>query len=74
MCQRTLKGKFKNISLVTDSQHIHQISRVKDIFEENGFSVVIGKGKGQLNDAQVFGCEFYPVHNIAKAKSRYLFF
>ncbi|TLX84135.1 MAG: diphthamide biosynthesis enzyme Dph2, partial [Thaumarchaeota archaeon] len=24
-------------------------------------TVKIGKGKGQLNDGQVFGCEFYPV-------------
>ena len=64
-CANTLKWKFKNISVVTDSQHIHQVSRVKEIFEERGFSVVIGKGKGQLNDAQIFGCEFYPVHNIA---------
>jgi 2-(3-amino-3-carboxypropyl)histidine synthase len=72
-CANTLKGKFKNISLVTDSQHIHQISRVKDIFEENGFSVVIGKGKGQLNDAQVFGCEFYPVHNIANEIEVFIF-
>ena len=70
----TLKSKFKNISLVTDSQHIHQISRVKEIFEENGFSVVIGKGKGQLNDAQVFGCEFYPAHNIATILSKYFIF
>ncbi len=30
------------------------------MLEENGVSVKIGKGKGQLNDGQVFGCEFYP--------------
>src|SRR3989337_1416990 len=36
-CANALKEKFSNISLVTDSQHIHQISRVKDIFEEKGF-------------------------------------
>jgi 2-(3-amino-3-carboxypropyl)histidine synthase len=73
MCANSLKGKFNNISLVTDSQHIHQVSRVKDIFEENGFSVFIGKGKGQLNDAQVFGCEFYPVHNITKNIESFVF-
>src|SRR5919112_6393176 len=72
-CANTLKGKFKRISLVTDSQHIHQISKVKGIFEENGFSVVIGKGKGQLKDAQVFGCEFYPVHNIANEIEVFIF-
>ena len=59
--------------MVTDSQHLHQISKVKEIFEKNGFSVVIGKGKGQLNDAQVFGCEFYPVHNIADKIEAFIF-
>jgi len=51
----------KKISLVTDSQHLHEINLVKKILEKGGVSVVIGKGKGQLNDGQVFGCEFYPV-------------
>ncbi|HEY0580147.1 MAG TPA: diphthamide biosynthesis enzyme Dph2 [Candidatus Nitrosocosmicus sp.] len=72
-CANTLKCKFKNISLVTDSQHIHQISKVKEIFEKKGFSVIIGKGKGQLNNAQVFGCEFYPVHNIADKIEAFIF-
>ena len=55
----TLNGK--TISLVTDSQHLHEIENVKKIFENAGIVVKIGKGKGQLNDGQVFGCEFYPV-------------
>jgi len=50
----------KKISLITDSQHLLEINSVKQIFEEEGISVLIGKGKGQLNDGQVFGCEFYP--------------
>ena len=53
-----LKGK--TISLITDSQHLHQIDYVKRELEKNNVSVKIGKGKGQLNDGQVFGCEFYP--------------
>ncbi len=53
--------KEKTISLVTDSQHLHEIEKVKKILENDGFTVKIGKGKGQLNDGQVFGCEFYPV-------------
>ena len=53
--------KEKTVSLVTDSQHLHEIDKVKKILEENGITVKIGKGKGQLNDGQVFGCEFYPV-------------
>ena len=58
-CVAELKGK--TISLVTDSQHLHEVEKVKRILEEEGITVKIGKGKGQLNDGQVFGCEFYPV-------------
>jgi len=57
-CVNILKGKI--ISLITDSQHLHQIEPVKKILETGGIKVKIGKGKGQLNDGQVFGCEFYP--------------
>jgi 2-(3-amino-3-carboxypropyl)histidine synthase len=58
-CIEILKGK--TISLITDSQHLHQINTVKEILTQAGIRVKIGKGKGQLNDGQVFGCEFYPV-------------
>ncbi len=51
----------KTVSLVTDSQHLHEVDKVKNILEHGGITVKIGKGKGQLNDGQVFGCEFYPV-------------
>jgi len=57
-CAVELKGKI--VSLVTDSQHLLEIEKVKKILEEGGIIVKIGEGKGQLNDGQVFGCEFYP--------------
>ena len=57
-CVEILKGK--TVCLLTDSQHLHQIESVKKILEDGGITVKIGKGKGQLNDGQVFGCEFYP--------------
>lgn len=50
----------KTVSLITDSQHLHQMEPVKKILESNNITVKIGGGKGQLNDGQVFGCEFYP--------------
>jgi 2-(3-amino-3-carboxypropyl)histidine synthase len=64
---------YKSISLLTDSQHLHQIPDVKNIFEEYGYSIIIGRGKGQLNDAQVFGCEFYPAYNTRKYTDAYIF-
>ncbi len=57
-CTTKLKGK--TVSLITDSQHLHEIDKVKEIFEKQNVTVKIGSGKGQLNDGQVFGCEFYP--------------
>ena len=65
-CVEILKGKI--VCLLTDSQHLHQIESVKKILEDGGIMVKIGKGKGQLNDGQVFGCEFYPaMETIEKA-------
>lgn len=61
-CTDILKGK--TVSLVTDSQHLNQIESVKNILESNGVIVKIGKGMGQLNDGQVFGCEFYPALEV----------
>jgi 2-(3-amino-3-carboxypropyl)histidine synthase len=57
-CVEILRGK--TVCLLTDSQHLHQIEQVKKILEDGGIKVKMGKGKGQLNDGQVFGCEFYP--------------
>jgi len=70
-CTEMLKGKV--ISLVTDSQHLHQVDKVEKIFTENGITVKIGKGKGQLNDGQVFGCEFYPASELKKEVDAYVF-
>jgi len=57
-CTELLLGK--TISLISDSLHLTQIESIKNVLEENGVNVKIGKGSGQLNDGQVFGCEFYP--------------
>ena len=70
-CTKLLKGIV--ISLVTDSQHLHQMDKVEKILTENGVSVKIGKGKGQLNDGQVFGCEFYPATELKKEVDAYVF-
>jgi 2-(3-amino-3-carboxypropyl)histidine synthase len=64
---------YKSISLLTNSQHLYQISYIKKIFEEYGYRVIIGRGKGQLNDAQIFGCEFYPAHHDQIEIDAYVF-
>lgn len=70
-CVDILKGK--KISLVTDSQHLHQMDKVSEILTNGGIEVKIGKGKGQLNDGQVFGCEFYPATELKDKVDAYVF-
>ena len=73
-CASSLQNEnYKTLSLLTDSQHLNQIGNVKEIFEEYGYKVIIGKGKGQLNDGQVFGCEFYPAFDIQNLVDAYIF-
>jgi 2-(3-amino-3-carboxypropyl)histidine synthase len=72
-CASELRVRYKTVSLLTDSQHLNQIQYVKKIFEEYGYDIVIGKGKGQLNDAQIFGCEFYPAHHLQQRVDAYMF-
>jgi 2-(3-amino-3-carboxypropyl)histidine synthase len=64
---------YKSISLLTNSQHLYQIPYVKKIFEEYGYHIIIGRGKGQLDDAQIFGCEFYPAHHDQREVDAYVF-
>ena len=64
---------FKTLSIITDSQHLDQIQPSKKILENHGFHVIIGNGKGQLNNGQVFGCEFYPAYNIQKRIDAFIF-
>jgi len=67
------KFKGKAISLITDSQHLHEVENVKNYLEKNNIIVKIGKGKGQLNDGQVFGCEFYPAIETKETADANLF-
>ena len=70
-CKEVLHGK--TVSLVTDSQHLHQVDKVEKILSGSGIKVRIGKGKGQLNDGQVFGCEFYPATELKEKVDAYVF-
>src|SRR5919107_6430379 len=72
-CASDLKAHYRTLSLLTDSQHLSQITTVKKIFEDYGYDIIIGRGKGQLNDAQVFGCEFYPAHYMQNRVDAYIF-
>jgi 2-(3-amino-3-carboxypropyl)histidine synthase len=70
-CAKILSGK--TVGLITDSQHLYQMNKVKEILTNNGVKVKIGKGGGQLNDGQVFGCEFYPATKLKEEVDAYVF-
>jgi 2-(3-amino-3-carboxypropyl)histidine synthase len=72
-CAMNLQDRYSTVSLLTTSQHLHQIQSVKEIFSQYGYTVIIGKGKGQLNDAQVFGCEFYPAFDLIEEVDAFMF-
>ncbi|MBI1658541.1 MAG: diphthamide synthesis protein [Thaumarchaeota archaeon] len=63
----------RDVGLLTDSQHLNQMDSVRRILERGGVRVTIGGGKGQLNDGQVFGCEFYPATSLKDAVGAYVF-
>ena len=70
-CGKILSGK--TVGLITDSQHLNQMKKVEEILIQNNVKVKIGKGGGQLNDGQVFGCEFYPATKLKEEVDAYVF-
>jgi 2-(3-amino-3-carboxypropyl)histidine synthase len=73
LASELLGRNYRKISLLTISEHLPQLENVRGIFEQSGLSVVIGNGKGQLNDGQVFGCEFYPANSESDRIDCYVF-
>ena len=60
-----LKSKnLKSVGLATFAQHIKELPKVQAALQEAGINALVGKGMGQLQDGQIFGCEFYPAYNI----------
>jgi 2-(3-amino-3-carboxypropyl)histidine synthase len=54
------------IGLASNIQHIHQISRAKEILEAHGKKVLIGRPSGWLKyPGQVLGCDYGSVRAIA---------
>ncbi len=49
--------KYRKIALGTTVQYIHQIKEMKRILEEQGFSVLVGKGTRAEYCGQILGCD-----------------
>jgi 2-(3-amino-3-carboxypropyl)histidine synthase len=55
------------IGLASNIQHIHQISRAKEILQAHGKEVVVGRPSGWLKyEGQVLGCDYGSVRAIAE--------
>ena len=57
----------RSIGLASNIQHIHQLGRAKEILEDNGKEVLIGRASGWLRyPGQVLGCDYGSVQTIAE--------
>ena len=55
------------IGLASNVQHIHQLEKAKQILEENGKQVLVGRASGWLKyPGQVLGCDYGSVRAIAE--------
>ncbi len=57
-------NNLRRVGVATFAQHIKELPEVQRILADSGLNAVVGKGMGQLQDGQIFGCEFYPAYNI----------
>ncbi|MAH21805.1 MAG: diphthamide biosynthesis enzyme Dph2 [Thaumarchaeota archaeon] len=68
-----LLREFTRVGLATSSQHLRSLEDAKSFLEQNQIPALLGHGKGQLNDGQVFGCEFYSVFDIKNEVDAFVF-
>ncbi len=54
------------VGLLTTAQHLHQLERVKEYLEKEGFEVLVGRARGRTRfQGHVLGCSFAPARTIA---------
>nr|MDO8080647.1 diphthamide biosynthesis enzyme Dph2 [Candidatus Freyarchaeota archaeon] len=55
----------KKVGIATTVQHIHKLGEIKNLLEEKGFEVLIGKPSGKAKYAgQVLGCDLSSVEKL----------
>jgi 2-(3-amino-3-carboxypropyl)histidine synthase len=57
-------ARYRRIGLATFSQHMHELEKVKGIFEGRGFEVFLGRTNNLLQGSQIFGCDFSTVYPL----------
>tara|TARA_Y100000310_G_scaffold342895_1_gene448110 strand:+ start:486 stop:1481 length:996 start_codon:yes stop_codon:yes gene_type:complete len=69
LIKKSLKSieKFKNIGLISSIQHMDQIEKIKQYFEDKGKIIKIPSAKGYAHlSGHVIGCEFSGIKSIKK--------
>jgi 2-(3-amino-3-carboxypropyl)histidine synthase len=69
----TTLGTRKRVGLVTFSQHMHELPKVRRILESEGFEVHVGKANNLLLGSQIFGCDFSTVYPMKDEVDAFLF-
>jgi len=64
---------YKNIGVLTISNHKSQLDSAIEILNKNGLNAVKGIAEGVLFDGQVFGCNFYSARNVLNIVDCFLF-
>jgi 2-(3-amino-3-carboxypropyl)histidine synthase len=58
-----LLNGYKNIGLVTTTQHLHLLNEVADFLEQNGKEILMEEGSGTTK-GQVLGCNFSSIKDL----------
>lgn len=67
--------KFRRIGLVITIQHIHQLEKVKEFYEANGKTVIVGKPFGfAKRSGQILGCDIGSASSIDKQVDAFVYF
>ncbi len=65
--------EHRRLGLVTFSQHIHELTRAKEMLERSGFEVMVGKQNNLLLGSQIFGCDFSSVYPLRDSVDAFCF-
>lgn len=66
-------SKYRRLGIATFSQHLHQLSPVREQLEQAGFEVVVGRGNNLMLEGQVFGCDFSTAFPVREKVDAFVF-
>jgi len=66
--------KGKKIGIVTTSQHVHNIEKIKNILIKKGFEPIVGQGDNRVElPGQILGCNFTSATSIAESVDEFVY-